>query len=413
MSTSNTFAAPAALQGVRVLDLSSVMMGPFAARVLADMGADVIKVEAPTGDTVRGVGPMGQKRMGPFYMHANRNKRSLVLDLKQPQGKEAMLRLVRTADILLYNVRPQAMSRLGLGYEDVRPLNPGLIYIGAYGFGQQGTYAKRPAFDDLIQALSGVPSLIAQAGDGVPRYVPLAVMDRYVGAYAVNAALAALIHKMRTGVGQSIEVPMFEVATEMVLGDHMFGHSYDPPAGPPGYPRSLSRDRHPFATQDGYICVMAYTDRHWSSFFTLIGQPALAADARFATMSARTEHTAELNTLLKRTLGERTTAEWLEVLERLDIPAAPLHDLYSLPEDPHLDSVGFFQWREHPTVGRFRDMRAPTTWSETPPTFQRLAPRLGEHSEEVLLEAGFSPAEVASLVESGVTLLDPDHEGQQ
>ncbi|MDO8942738.1 MAG: CoA transferase [Desulfobacterales bacterium] len=407
MNVSVDRSAAPPLRGIRVLDLSSVMMGPFAARLMGDMGADVIKVEPPTGDTVRGVGPMGQKGMGPFYMHANRNKRSIVLDIKNPQGKDAMLRLVKASDILLYNVRPQAMERLGLGYEDLRLINPGLIYIGTYGFGQEGLYAKRPAFDDLIQGLSGIPSLVAQSSDGVPRYVPLAVIDRYVGVYSVNAALGALVHKLRTGVGQSIEVPMFEVATEMTLGDHMFGQSYDPPQGPPGYPRSLSPDRHPFATKDGFVCVMAYTDRQWASFFSLIDHPELASDPRFSTMSARTVHSNELNLMLKHALAQQTTARWLEALEKLDIPVTQLHDLYSLPEDPHLRSVGFFQWHDDPTVGRFRDMRPPTRWSETPPEVRCLAPRLGQHSEEVLTQAGYSSDEIEHMARSGATLLDP------
>lgn len=400
------------LAGIRVLDISSVMMGPFAARVLGDMGADVIKIEPPSGDTARGVGPMGQHGMGPFYMHANWNKRSLVLDLKTPLGKEAMLRLVKSADVLLYNVRPQAMVRLGLGYDDMKKINSGLIYVGAYGFGQDGLYAKRPAFDDLIQGLSGIPSLIAQNGDGTPRYVPLAVMDRYVGLSVVNSVLGGLFHKFRTGIGQSIEVPMFETAVEMVLGDHLFGQSFDPPLGPPGYPRTLSPDRHPFATLDGYVCVMVYTDRQWQSFFRYIGQEDLVQDPKFATMTARTVHSDQLNVILKTVLKDRTTQEWLDAFELIDIPATRLHDLNSLPNDPHLQSVGFFEWLEHPVVGRICNMRPPTKWSETPQDVRRLPPQIGEHSQEVLLEAGFTDIEIAAMVEAGATALGPTKAGR-
>lgn len=395
------------LAGVRILDITTVIMGPYAARILGDMGADVIKIEPPSGDTVREVGPSRSKGMGPFYMHANRNKRSLAIDLKHPAGKEAADRLVRSADVLLYNVRPQAMERLGLGYERLRELNPGLIYAGAYGFGQAGPYAKRPAFDDLIQGLAGIPSLIAQSGDGTPRYIPLAIMDRYVGVHVVSAVMGALFHKLRTGKGQSIEVPMFETAAELVLGDHLMGNTFDPHLGPPGYARSLSQDRHPFETRDGYVCVMVYTDEQWKSFFRFTGHEALISDPRYASMSARTVHANELNQILKNTMRQRATQEWLQAFERLDIPATRLHDLQSIQEDPHLQAVGFFEWQNHPSEGRICHMRPTSNWSETPLSVRYSAPRLGEHSREILKEAGFDDNEVDEMAKAGVVALDP------
>lgn len=395
------------LIGIRILDITSVMMGPYAARILGDMGADVIKIEPPTGDTVRGVGPSHGKGMGPFYMHANRNKRSLAIDLKHSTGKDAANRLVRSADVLLYNVRPQAMERLGLGYERLRELNPGLIYAGAYGFGQAGPYAKRPAFDDLIQGLAGIPSLIALSGDGTPRYIPLAIMDRYVGVHVVGAVMGALFHKLRTGQGQSIEIPMFETAAELVLGDHLMGNTFEPHLGPPGYARSLSRDRHPFETRDGYVCVMVYTDEQWRSFFRFTGREELINDPRYATMSARTIHSNELNQMLKSTMHARTTQEWLDAFERLDIPATRLHDLQSIQQDPHLQAVNFFEWLDHPSEGRVCSMRPPTSWSETPPSVRLPAPRIGEHSRELLKEVGFTDSEVDEMAKAGVVALDP------
>lgn len=257
--------------------MHTVLMGPLAGRILGDMGADVVKVETPGGDTVRGVGPMRNPDMGAFYMHANRNKRSLVLDLKNALGKEALLRLVRKADVLLYNIRPLAMVRLGLGWEDLSKINPGLVHVGACGYGQDGPYAKRPAFDDLMQGLAAIASLVAQSGDGVPRYIPLAVIDRYVGVNLVNAVLGALFHKARTGASQSIEVPMFETAVEMVLGDHLGGMTFDPPLGPAGYARSLSKYRQPFRTKDGYVCLMVYSDAQWQRFFKFIGKEEMSA----------------------------------------------------------------------------------------------------------------------------------------
>jgi len=403
----NESTPPLPLTGIRVLDITSVMMGPYATRILGDMGADVIKIEPPTGDTVRGVGPSHGQGMGPFYMHANRNKRSLAIDLKHPAGTEAMERLIRSADVLVYNVRPQAMERLGLGYERLRNLNAGLIYAGAYGFGQAGPYAKRPAFDDLIQGLAGIPSLMAMSSDGTPRYIPLAIIDRYVGIHVASAVMGALFHKLRTGKGQSIEVPMFETATELVLGDHLMGNTFDPHLGPPGYARSLSRDRHPFETRDGYVCVMLYTDQQWKSFFQFTGRDELVNDPRYATMSARTIHSNELNQILKSTMHERTTQEWLDAFESLDIPATRLHDLQSIQEDQHLQAVHFFEWSDHPSEGRIRSMRPPTSWSETQPNIRRPAPRIGEHSREVLKEVGFDDSEVDKMAEAGAIALDP------
>ncbi len=276
------------LAGVRIVDLTSVVMGPFATQIMADLGADVIKVEPPEGDVLRQIAPMRHPGMGHIFLHHNRNKRSIVLDLKQPAGREALLRLVRGADVLIYNVRPQAMRRLKLAYEDVAAVNPRIIYVGAYGYSQGGPYEAQPAYDDLIQGIAGLPAIFADAGADRPRYVPTAISDRITGLAAVNAVTSALFCRERTGKGQSVEVPMFETVAQMVLGDHLCGRTFDPPAEPLRYERMLAPHRAPYATKDGYVCLLVYNDKHWRSFFRLIGREELFdSDPRFSSQEAR------------------------------------------------------------------------------------------------------------------------------
>jgi crotonobetainyl-CoA:carnitine CoA-transferase CaiB-like acyl-CoA transferase len=392
----NAMAGP--LEGVRIIDMTTVLMGPYATQILGDMGADVIKVEAPEGDGTRKIGPMRSPGMGPLFMNTNRSKRSIVLDLKKPSGHAALLRLIKSSDVLLYNVRPQAMARLRLSYEDVAAVNPRIIYVGAYGFGQDGPYAARAAYDDLIQGASGLPTLIKEAGTEVPRYVPCTIADRITGLSAVNAISAALYYRERTGEGQSIGIPMFETMVQVVLGDHLGGLTFDPPAGPPGYARLLAKERKPYATKDGYICTLIYTDKQWKNFFALIGRPELPdSDPRFADLTSRTRYIDDLYKLVSEILLTRTTAEWLVALDGADIPVMRLQDITSLLEDPHLKAVGFFKIVDHPTEGRIRSMAVPSTWSKSQPQVTRLAPRLGEHSREVLREVGFSDNEIAAM----------------
>jgi len=393
-----------ALNGIRVLDLTAYLLGPFATQILGDMGADIIKVESHEGDIVRGIGPTRSPGMGGIFQQNNRNKRSVVLDLKQPAGRDALLRLAATADVFVYNVRPAAMARLGLSYEALAAVNPGIVYVGAVGFGQDGPYAARPALDDLMQGMSGIAGLYARASGGEPRYIPMAMADRYTGTVLVNAVLGALVHKLRTGQGQSLEVPMFESLVQGVLGDHLMGHSFDPPLGPPGYPRHLSPDRRPFRTLDGWLCAFLISDGQWRAVLERLGQPELLQDPRFATLQARTEHSREVYAWLDATFRTRTTGQWLALLGEADVPAGPLHTLESLLDDPHLNAVGFFQRLEHSTEGTLVTLRPPSRWSHTPPEVRRAPPRLGEHSSELLAEAGYSGAEIAELVASGVTL---------
>ncbi|HWX62556.1 CoA transferase [Bradyrhizobium sp.] len=385
------------LRGMTILDLTTVLMGPYATQILADMGADLIKVESPEGDIVRQLGPGRTKGMGGMFLNANRGKRSIVIDLKQAEGRDTLLRLARAANAIVYNVRPQAMARLGLDYEALAAANPAILYVGLFGYGQTGPYAAKPAYDDLIQGASGIPTLIAMAGDGTPRYVPITIADRVVGLKAVNAILGGLMHQQRTGIGQRIDVPMFEEMAEFVLIDHLGGLTYDPPLDHGGYARLLSRYRRPYKTSDGHICALIYNDKQWKSFFEAIGKSELLAEPRFATHAARHAHIDEIYQEVGRIFVTRTTAEWRELLERADIPVMPMHTLESILEDPHLEAVGFFRTIEHPVEGRVRQMRVPSTWSESQPEPGGPAPTFGQHGRDILHAAGFSAEEIERL----------------
>jgi crotonobetainyl-CoA:carnitine CoA-transferase CaiB-like acyl-CoA transferase len=395
------------LAGIKVVDMTTVLMGPFATQTLGDYGADIIKVESLEGDVTRLIGPTRHPGMGPVFLNTNRNKRSICLDLKKPAGREAVLRLIADADVLVYNVRPQAMARLDLGYEVVAKQNPRLIYAGVFGFGQDGPYAAKPAYDDLIQGATALPALMAQTGDGTPRYVPNALVDRIVGLTAVGAICASLVHRDRTGRGQRLDIPMFETMTSFVMGDHMGGLTFEPPLDKGGYARHLSRDRRPYRTSDGYVCVIVYNDKQWESFFAATGRDDLRRDPRFASFAGRAVNIDLVYGELARIFETRTTAEWTELLTAADVPVMPMHDLESILQDPHLVATGFFPVVEHPTEGPIRTMNVSATWSETPAELARPAPRLGEQGEDILREVGYSTAEIAALLRDGVTRSAP------
>ncbi len=393
---------PGPLQGVKILDLTTVVMGPFATQILAELGADVIKIETSDGDNMRHPGPMKNPGMGYMFLGLNRGKRGIVLDLKQPQGLEAMRRLIAQADVLIYNVRPQAMARLGLSYEEVSALNPQILYVGAYGYAQKGPYAAKAAYDDLIQGISGVPWLVSQTGAS-PNYAPVNLADRLTGLHAVYTVTAALFQRSRSGRGQSIEVPMFESVAHFVLGDHIAGFTWDPADGPGGYQRLLARK--PYPTSDGYLCVLVYNDKQWRSFLDAIGRPELMQDSRYATQASRAASIHDIYAFLTDLFKTRTTAQWMSLLEAADIPVARMNSVEDVVNDPHLVQSGFFSTEEHPSEGAIRAMRTPTSWSQSQPGTPRPAPRLGEHSAEVLREAGFSAAEIADMQKTGATLL--------
>ena len=392
---------PGPLTGIHILDMTSVLMGPYATSLLGDMGADVIKVESLEGDIIRQVGPSRSGEMGGMFMHANRSKRSIAVNLKSPAGLDVALRLAARSDVLIYNIRPQAMERLGLGYGAVAATNPRLVYVGTFGFGQDGPYAERPAYDDLIQGAVGIPSLLADAGDGIPRYVPINIADRVVGLHAVAAVLAALRQRDLTGSGQRIDVPMFETMASFVLGDHMGGLTHEPQLDSGGYRRLLSRHRRPYRTADGYLCVVIYTDRHWRRFLEMTGNADRISDPRFSSHASRIRNIDAITEHLAQIFLTRPTAEWEAMLAEADIPHAPLPTIGGLMEDPHLVATGFFQKVEHPAEGSVRSMRVPTRWSQSQPEASRLAPRLGEHTREILEEHGFASADIEELCRSG------------
>ena len=376
------------LHGVRVLDLTTVVMGPSATQILGDLGADVIKVEQPAGDSMRWIGPFRNKGngMGSLFLQANRNKRSAMLDLKSPEDHAALLAIVGEVDVLVSNVRPQALRRLGLDYAGVVKLNPNIIYCAAVGYGSGGPDAGKPVYDDLMQATSGISGLF-RAIDGTPRYAPINICDRVVGLYVAIAVISALHHRLATGEGQELEVPMFETMTQFVLADHMGGGAFVPPIGNMGYLRLLSRYRGPYPTKDGHLALVVYTDTHWRAFFRLTGVPDLLdADPRFRNQESRTQHAEYMGQFLSTQLAHRTTQEWLLALQEVDIPASPVNAIEDLFEDPHLNAVGLFEEVDHPTEGRLKVARFPVKFAKSPATTRRLAPNLGEHTQELLDE---------------------------
>ena len=381
---SDEHAATGPLRGVRVLDLTTVVMGPSATQVLGDLGADVVKIETPSGDTMRLIGPWRHEGMGPLYLQANRNKRSVVLDLKSAEGKAAALALANKADVVVSNVRPQGLKRLGLDYDGIREANPRIIYCSAVGYGSGGPDSGKAVYDDLMQAASGIAGLFG-AVDGAPRYAPINICDRVVGLYVVNAILAALYHREKTGEGQAIEVPMMETMTQFVLADHIGGAAFVPPEGPMGYKRLMSRTRGPYPTRDGHLAIVVYTDRHWREFTKLVGCPdLLEKDERFRSQESRTQNAEDVGRFLAEHLPARTNKEWLEILHKVDIPACPVNAIGDLLEDPHLLAVNFFEAMDHPTEGKVMVSRFPVQFGQSPASVRRLAPNLGEHNVEVL-----------------------------
>jgi crotonobetainyl-CoA:carnitine CoA-transferase CaiB-like acyl-CoA transferase len=390
------------LHGIRVLDLTTVILGPLATQILGDLGADIVKVEPPEGDSNRHLGTGRHPGMSGTVMNLHRNKRSIVLDLKKEAGRAALLRLAEGADILIHNIRPAAMERLGLGWPELSAINPRLIYCAATGFGSGGPYANRPAYDDLIQGASGLADLIGRVS-GEPGLVPSLIGDKVAGLTAVYAVLAALFHRERTGEGQMVEVPMLETMAAFNLVEHFGGGVFRPPAGPIGYARLLTPYRKPYRTADGFVCLLAYTDRQWRDFFDIAGRSELAEDERFRTLAARTRNTDALYAIVEEAVAGKPTAEWLELCGERHIPCIPLLKIEAIEADPHLAETGFFQPAEHPYEGGYTLIGVPTHFSASPAEVRRHAPALGEHSVEVLRETGFSEPEIEALMAEGAT----------
>ena len=386
-----------------------MVLGAYATSLLGDMGADIIKVESPSpkngagGDIMRWAGdtPSGERNgLGPIYMTINRNKRSVLLDLKQDSAREALLKLISTADVFAANIRYEGLKRLGLSYEDVRKVKPDIVYVIGTGYGEDGVYGGRPAYDDLIQAASGIASMASEVdGDPRPRFFPTLVADKTTGLFMANAILSALFHKERTGTGQFVEVPMMESMVSFLLTEHLYGHTYEPPTGPIGYVRVTAPDRKPYRTSDGYIAILPYSDKQWRDFFSLGGKPDLfETDIRFNTYENRTRNIRHLYAMVEDVTSLKSTEEWMTLLTNADIPCARVNRLGDLMQDPHLQSVGLFEKRTHPVEGSYWSIRHPVTYGETPASIRRDPPLLGENTQEVFRELGLNDDEIEKLL---------------
>lgn len=397
--------APAAgpLAGIRIIDMTNVVFGPFATVQLADLGAEVIKIENPGGggEVMRNAGKSPVPGMGPIYLALNRNKKSVTLDVASALGREALTRLLKDADVFIHNVRMAGMERLGFGYEAVRAIREDIIYVHCAGFGSNGPYAKRQAFDDLIQGASGYADLAARRDGGDPSYAPSLIADKTSGLYAYGATLAALFHRERTGVGQFVQVPMLEAFTHFHMVENLYGETFIPASYGMAYTRSINPRRKPYRTADGYICIVPYSDQQWARFFELGDRPGVFDDPRFSTYRARTEHVGELYAIIEEVALTRTTDEWLTLLEQENIPGMRFNTNEDVLEDPHLKAVGFFQEVDDAELGRFRTLQPPVHMSESPASVRSHPPQLGADNREILGALGFDDRELHQLLGSG------------
>ena len=392
------------LSGLKILELTSVVLGPWAAQTMADMGADVIKIEAPFGDSNRQLGASRNPDMAALYLSNNRNKRSLVLDLKQKSARDALLAIVKDCDVFLHNNRPQVMTKLKLEYEDIKSVNENIIYCGTYGYSKDGPYGEKGALDDSIQAVSGVAAL-NELVLGEPRYLPTVVADKTTAITVVYSILAALFHRERTGVGQEIEVPMFETMVSFVMAEHIWGEVFEPKLGEAGYTRLMSHHRKPYKTKDGYIAVLPYMNNHWQTFCEKAEREDLIEDERFKDLSSRVKNIDDTYSETGKILATKTTQEWLDIFAETKVPVNVVNSLEDLFHDPHLQAVDFWQSFEHPTEGQLKMPGFPSKFSKTPASIRKHAPKLGEHSKEILAEAGIDEETINKMVHSKATLI--------
>jgi crotonobetainyl-CoA:carnitine CoA-transferase CaiB-like acyl-CoA transferase len=378
------------LSGFRVIDLGINVLGPLATQHLGDMGADIIKVEAPDGDPMRELGPRSAPGMSAYFVTINRNKRSIVLNLKDPLDHEVLLDLVRTADVFFHSMRAAAARRLKIDYHTLSAINPKIVYASSSGFRMGGRYEDRPAFDDVIQGESGIPAMIGRA-NGEPRYLPMAICDKLSGLATASAVSMALLHRERTGRGQEVHLPMYELMLSFNLVDHMWNATFQKPEQGVGYPRMFTPHRRPLATRDGYICLLAHIDEQWRRLFQAMERPELFDDPRFSSLSQRTMNIDALYTIVAEEMKRRSTAEWLERLTKADIPVGPMNTLEDLMADPYLVETGFFEHREHPVAGPLTMLGIPQSFSDSPGSIRSLPPMLGEHTNEILGELGRPP----------------------
>jgi crotonobetainyl-CoA:carnitine CoA-transferase CaiB-like acyl-CoA transferase len=376
------------LHGIKVLDLSSVILGPMACQYLGDAGADVIKIESPEGDITRAIGPRRSEAMGALFLANNRNKRSIVLDLKKPEGRSALQHLVSRADVLLHSIRTASAARIGLSYQAVAAVNPRLVYCHVIGFADNGPYGGRAAYDDIVQSLCGL-AMLQKVPAGEPRYVPSIVADKITAVHAAYGVALALFHRERTGQGGEVKVPMLETMTAFTMQEHLGGAVFEPPLGAMGYAPVRQGMRKPFRTRDGFICLMPYTDANWRQLLDLVERPDLAADPGLTTLRGRQADIERVWNQVAELCTTRSNAEWEQLLRDSDIPYAVLNDLEDLLDDPHLVATGFWEMREHPTEGMLRLPTPPLQMPGSSTSIRRLPPRLGEHTQEVLREYAF------------------------
>ena len=391
-----------ALDGIRVVDLTTVILGPWATQMLGDMGADVIKIETPAGDTTRNLGPRRNEGMASLYLATNRNKRSIVLDLTQQAGRDALFKIVGTADVFVHNMRPKVAKKLGLEYEKFAATYPDLIFCATYGFRKDGPMADNPAYDDIIQAASGLADLQTVTA-GEPRFVPTIMADKTTGYNVATAILAGLVARGSGAGGQEIEVPMFETLVDFVMVEHLYGAAFEPPIDKMGYQRLLNTGRRPYATKDGYLAVLPYTDDNWRRLFEIAGRDDLIGDPRFSDISARVKNSQEVYDLLGEIVATRTSAEWKRALDEASIPVMAVNTKEELLQNEQLVTSGFWQLQEHPTEGTLRMTDPPTRFSKTPSSLRRLQPHLGQHSAEILAESGYSESDIEELLAAAAT----------
>jgi crotonobetainyl-CoA:carnitine CoA-transferase CaiB-like acyl-CoA transferase len=392
------------LAGVRVVDLTTVVVGPICTRTLADYGAEVIKVEAPGGDLLRTMAE-GSRNVGMSgkFINFNRNKRSIGLDIKKPEGHAALLRLIARADVFVSNVRPEALMRAGLDHASLSKDNPRLIHCSILAFGRGGRYFNRPAYDPVVQSLSGVAGTIARA-TGVPRFVPMVMSDHVSGLIAAQAIGFALFRREKTGKGEAIDVPMLENMASFVASEHLGAATFDPPVGPTGDGRLLSPNYRPVPTKDGYVTVRPNTNAQAFAFFDAIGRPELKTDPRFDSAASRTKNAKAYFEVQATSLGGKTTDEWVELFDKLDVPAARYNSIDDLMTDPHLKDVGFFKEEDHPSEGKIRRSRLANVFSGGARENEGHAPLFGEQTREILAEAGYDKAEIDKMLSAGAVM---------